>query len=90
MAQATSWAHSGAYAARLNAGGSAPQPLGPLTQLGVQRGDTVTVTAFGLYPQAQPHGFLFSLGSFIAGILHPASPPPPGLDGRKRQDLPLL
>ena len=90
VALATSWARSGAYAARLNAGGSAPQPLGPLTQLGVQKGDTVTVTAFGLYPQAQPHGFLFSLASFIAGILHPASPPPPGLDGRKRQDLPLL
>ena len=89
VAQATSLARSGAYAARLNAGGSAPQPLGPLTQLGVQKGDTITVTAFGLYPQAQQHGFFFSLGSFLAGLFHPASPPP-GLDGRKRQDLPLL
>ena len=56
----------------------------------MQKGDTVTVTAFGLYPQAQQHGFLFSLGSFLAGLLHPASPPPPGLDGRKRPGLPLL
>ena len=90
VAQATSWARSGAYAARLNAGGSTPQPLGPLTQLGVQKGDTLTVSAYGLYPQAQQHGFLFSLGSFLAGLFHPASPPPPGLDGRKRSDLPLL
>ena len=90
VAQATSWAHSGAYAARLNAGGSAPQPLGPLTQLGVQRGDTVTVTAFGLYPQAQQHGFLFSLGAFLANLFHPASPPPPGFEAQKRKDLPLL
>ena len=90
VALSTSLARSGAYAARLNAGGSAPQPLGPLTQLGVQKGDTLTVSAYGLYPQAQQHGFFFSLASFIAGILHPASPPPPGLDGRKRQDLPLL
>ena len=90
VAQATSLAYSGTYAARLNAGGSAPQPLGPLTQLGVQKGDTLTVTAFGLYPQAQQHGFFFSLGSFLAGLFHPASPPPPGLDGRKRRDLPLL
>ena len=90
VALATSLARSGAYAAKLNAGGSAPQPLGPLTQLGVQKGDTVTVTAFGLYPQAQQHGFFFSLASFLAGLFHPASPPPPGLDGRKRSDLPLL
>ena len=90
VAQATSLARSGAYAARLNAGGSAPQPLGPLTQLGVQKGDTITVTAYGLYPQAQQHGFLFSLGSFLASLFHPAQAPPPGLEARKRQDLPLL
>ena len=90
VAQATTLARSGGYAARLNAGGSAPQPLGPLTQLGVQKGDTVTVTAFGLYPQAQQHGFLFSLGSFLASILHPAQGPPPGPEAGKRKNLPLL
>lgn len=77
MAVATGLARSGAYAAQFNAGGLVPQPLGPLTQLGVQQGDTVTVTAYGYYPQAQQHGFFFSLASlasFLAGILHPASP----------------
>ena len=40
-------ARTGSYAARLNAGGPAPRPLGPLTQLAVQKGDTVSVTAPG-------------------------------------------
>jgi RHS repeat-associated protein len=83
-------ARSGAYAAKLNAGGTTPQPLGPLTQLGVQKGDTVSVTAYGYYPQAQQHGFFFSLASFVASLLHPTSPPPVGLDAGKRQGLPLL
>jgi len=65
-------AYSGTYVAKLNAGGSAPQPLGPLTQLGVQQGDTVTVSAFGYYAQSVQHGFLFSPGSFLAGLFHPA------------------
>ncbi len=90
VAVATGLARSGGWAAKLNAGGSTPQPLGPLTQLGVQKGDTVTVSAYGYYPQAQQHGLLFSLASFITNLLHPASPPPAGLDGRRRQDLPLL
>ena len=90
VALATTLARSGQYAARLNAGGSAPQPLGPLTQLGVQQGDTLTVSAYGLYPQAQQHGFLFSLGSFLAGLFHPAQAPPPGFEASRRKDLPLL
>ena len=91
VAVQTPYSHgAGSWAARLNAGGSAPQPLGPLTQLGVQKGDTVTVTAFGLYPQAQQHGFLFSLGSFLAGLFHPAQAPPPGFEASRRKDLPLL
>ncbi|MGI4734871.1 MAG: DUF6443 domain-containing protein [Janthinobacterium lividum] len=90
VAQATTLTHSGAYAAKLNAGGSTPQPLGPLTQLGVQKGDTVTVSAYGLYQQPVQHGFFFSLASFLANLLHPATTPPAGFDGRKRADLPLL
>lgn len=50
----------------------------------------MTVTAYGTYPQAQQHGLLFSLASFITNLLHPASPPPTGLEAGKRQDLPLL
>ncbi|MGI4823594.1 MAG: DUF6443 domain-containing protein [Janthinobacterium lividum] len=90
VAVATSLTRSGAYAAKLNAGGSTPQPLGPLTQLGVQKGDTLRVTAYGYYPKAQQYGFFFSLASFIAGILHPASPPPVGMEAGKRHNLPLL
>ena len=90
VAVATSLARSGAYAAKLNAGGRAPQPLGPLTQLGVQKGDTVVVSAYGLYPRAQQHGFFFSLGAFLASLFQPAQPPAPGFEARRRQDLPLL
>jgi len=80
----------GQYAARLNAGGSTPQPLGPLTQLGVQKGDVVTVSAFGFYPQAPDQGFFFSLASFLTSLLHPAQPAPVGLEVTKRKNLPLL
>ncbi len=90
VAQATGLARSGGWAARLNAGGSTPQPLGPLTQLGVQKGDTVTVTAFGYYAQPVQHGFFFTLGSFLAGLFHPAQAPAPGLEASKRKNLPLL
>ena len=83
-------AYSGTYVAKLNAGGSSPQPLGPLTQLGVQKGDTVTVTAFGYYAQPVAHGFFFSLGSFLASLFPPAQAPPPGLEASKRKNLPLL
>ncbi|MEJ7659557.1 MAG: hypothetical protein WKG07_07995 [Hymenobacter sp.] len=48
-----------------------------MTQLGVQQGDTVTVSASGYYAQPVQHGFLFSLGSFLAGLFHPAQAPPP-------------
>jgi len=82
-------ARTGAYVARLNAGGSAPQPLGALTQVAVQKGDTVTVSAPGYYPQAtSSNSFAFSLASFVAGLLQPP-PGAPRLDGR-RGGLPLL
>ena len=45
VAQPVAVTHNGGYVAKLNAGGSAPQPLGPLKQLAVQKGDTITVTA---------------------------------------------
>ncbi|MBD2770373.1 hypothetical protein IC235_21000 [Hymenobacter sp. BT664] len=83
-------ARSGSYAARLNAGGSTPQPLGPLKQLAVQRGDTVSVTAPGFYPQAVQHNFWFSLASFLTGLLQPAPSQPTPPDGVRRGGLPLL
>ena len=54
----------------------------------MQKGDTVTVTAHGLYPQAvQGNSFLFSLASFVAGLAQPG-PGGPRPDGRG--GLPLL
>ena len=84
-------AKSGSYVARLNAGGSAPQPLGPIRQLAVQKGDTVTVSAYGLYPTALRNNFWYSLASFLTGLFHPAPGAPVGPDPtRGRAGLPLL
>ena len=87
--------HSGDGVARLLAGGNAPQPLGPLKQLAVGQGDTVTVTAYGLYQQpVASTGWAFSLASFVASLVQqqPAAPTP-GPDagaGRRPRVLPLL
>ena len=84
-------AKSGSYVARLNAGGNAPQPLGPLRQLAVQKGDTVTVSAYGLYHTALRNNFWYSLASFLTGLFHPAPGAPVGPDPtRGRAGLPLL
>ena len=84
-------ARTGSYVARLNAGGAAPQPLGPLKQLAVQKGDTVTVTAPGYYPQAvQSSSFAFSLAAFVASLVQQQPAPAPGADGSQRGALPLL
>ena len=57
----------------------------------MQQGDTVTVTAYGMYTQAVQHNFLFTLASFLANLLHPAPGAPVGLDPTHgRQGLPLL
>jgi len=91
IAVATPWA-IGQYAARLNAGGSTPQPLGLLTQLTVQKGDSLRISAPGLYPQkVTSSNFAFSLASFVAGLLQPApAGAPPRADGSRRGGLPLL
>ncbi len=91
IAVATPYA-MGQYAAKLNAGGSAPQPLGPLTQLTVQKGDSLRISAPGLYPQkVTSSNFAFSLASFVASLLQPApAGTPPRADGSRRGGLPLL
>jgi hypothetical protein len=91
IAVATPYA-MGLYAARLNGGGAAPQPLGPLTQLTVQKGDTLRVSVSGLYPQKVNNpSFAFSLASFVASLVQPApAGSPTGVDGNRRGGLPLL
>jgi RHS repeat-associated protein len=61
-----------------------------LKQLAVQQGDTVTVTAPGLYPQATEHNFWFSLASFLTGLLQPAPSLPAPPEAVRRGGLPLL
>ncbi|MEJ7659568.1 MAG: hypothetical protein WKG07_08050 [Hymenobacter sp.] len=43
----------------------------------MQKGDTVTVTAFGYYATARAARLFFSLGSFLAGLFQPAQAPAP-------------
>ena len=85
-----SLARTGSYVARLNAGGAAPQPLGPMRQVSVQRGDIIKITAQAHYTQAGSSNFLFSMGSFLAGLLQPSAPAPVGTDGTKSRTLPFL
>ena len=91
VAVPTGLARTGSYAACLNANGPAPHPLGPLTQFPVQKGDTLTVAAPGLYPQpTATNSFAFSLAGFVASLLNPSPTAPAGLDGSRRGGLPLL
>ncbi|MGI4734910.1 MAG: DUF6443 domain-containing protein [Janthinobacterium lividum] len=85
-------ARTGSYVALLNAGGPSPQPIGPLTQLTVQKGDTLRVNAPGRYLQpVNNQSFAFSLVSFVANLLQPApAGGPPRADGSRRGGLPLL
>jgi len=85
-------AKTGSYAAKLNAGGATPQPLGPLKLLAVPKGDVIRFTAPGHYrePARQPN-FFFSLVSWVASILQPATQPAPGYEGPRRlRPLPFL
>ncbi|HEX8350065.1 MAG TPA: RHS repeat-associated core domain-containing protein [Hymenobacter sp.] len=61
-----------------------------MKQLAVQQGDTVSITAPGLYPQATQHNFWFSLASFLTGLLQPAPSLPAPPDALRRGGLPLL
>ena len=86
------YARSGEGVARLSAGGSQPTPLGPLKQLSVGAGDTVTVTAYGLYQQPVRSGsWAFSLAGFLASLR--PTPGSPALESgyyRRSRALPLL
>ena len=65
--------------------------MGPFKQLAVQKGDTITVTTPGYYPQpVANNSFSFSLAGFVASLLQQQPAPAPGLDGRRRGALPLL
>jgi hypothetical protein len=77
VAQPVAVAHNGGYVAKLNAEGTGRQPLGPLKQLAVQKGNTVTIVAPRYYPQAvQNNSFAFSLAALVQQ--QPSARPPHG------------
>lgn len=87
------FAYGGDGVALLNAGGTQPRPLGPLKQLVVSRGDTVDVTAFGMYQQPVSNSqWNFVLASFVASMLQqqPATMPTGEGATQKVRVLPLL
>ncbi|GAA3934858.1 DUF6443 domain-containing protein [Hymenobacter algoricola] len=71
---AGSAARTGSYVARLNA--AVGQSIGPLKTLRVHQGDTVIVTASGMYQQeVRPNGRLLSVLGLAAGFIQqPVSP----------------
>jgi RHS repeat-associated protein len=84
-------ARTGSYVARLNA--ALGKSLGPVKVLSVHKGDTITVTAPGLYQQEVPNRFLrFALPGFVAGMVlqRPTNTPPGGELKTKHNSLPFL
>ncbi|TGE23527.1 DUF6443 domain-containing protein [Hymenobacter metallicola] len=86
-------ARSGDGVAVLHAGGTHPQPLGPLKQLTVAQGDTVDVTAYAMYPQETSNSnWSFSLAGFVASMLQQQPIVQPTVEGsaKRVRVLPLL
>jgi RHS repeat-associated protein len=84
-------ARTGDYVARLNA--AAGKPIGPLKLLPVQKGDKVTITAPGYYPQPVSSGssYAFSLLGFVTQLVQASPPPPPaGEPTKPLKALPFL
>jgi len=84
-------ARTGSYVARLNA--ALGQPLGPFKILRVHKGDTITVTAPGMYQQELRNtNFQFSLPGFVASLLLAQQPNAPAGNekNQKLRSLPFL
>jgi RHS repeat-associated protein len=81
--QVNTLARTGSYVARLNA--AAGKPIGPLKLLSVQKGDTVTITAPGYYPQRVSSGssYAFSLLGYVAQLVKAGPAPAPAGDPTK-------
>lgn len=81
--QVNALARTGSYVARLNA--AVGKPIGPLKLLSVQKGDTVTITAPGFYPQRVSSGssYAFSLLGYVAQLVKAGPAPTPAGDPNK-------
>ncbi|MGV3502914.1 MAG: RHS repeat-associated core domain-containing protein, partial [Adhaeribacter sp.] len=69
---------NGNYSSRLSA--IENRPLGPMTMLPVQRGDSLTMSAFAQYPMDSQPGKSWALAAFVSSLFHSSSPPP-GTEG---------
>ncbi|WP_210114353.1 DUF6443 domain-containing protein [Hymenobacter aquaticus] len=84
-------ARTGTHVARLNA--ALGQPLGPAKMLRVQKGDTVQITAPGMYQQEVSNiNYTFSLLSFVTTLLQSQSTNAPGSveSSHKLKPMPFL
>jgi RHS repeat-associated protein len=70
---------NGNYSSRLSADEN--KPLGPVTMLPVQRGDSLTMSAFASYQPGSPAGKTWALAAFVSSLFNSTVPPPPGTEG---------
>jgi RHS repeat-associated protein len=71
--------YNGNYSSRLSA--EANKPLGPVTMLPVQRGDSLTMSTFANYQVGSPQGKSWALAAFVSSLFNSTAPPPPGTEG---------
>jgi RHS repeat-associated protein len=71
--------YNGNYSSRLNADEN--KPLGPVTMLPVQRGDSLTMSAFASYQAGSPKGKSWALAAFVSSLFNSTAPPPSGTEG---------
>jgi RHS repeat-associated protein len=71
--------YNGNYSSRLSAAEN--KPLGPLTMLPVQRGDSLTMSAFGSYQVNSQVSNPWTLAAFVSSLFNSTALPPTGMEG---------
>jgi RHS repeat-associated protein len=71
--------YNGNYSSRLSAAEN--KPLGPVTMLSVQRGDSLTLSAFASYQENALAGKTWALAAFVSSLFNSTAPPAPGTEG---------
>ncbi|MGV3642367.1 MAG: DUF6443 domain-containing protein [Adhaeribacter sp.] len=71
--------YNGNYSSRMSAADN--RPLGPVTMLPVQRGDSLSMSAFASYQVNAPAGKTWALAAFVSSLFNSTTPPPPGTEG---------
>jgi RHS repeat-associated protein len=70
--------YNGNYASRLNAAEN--KPLGPFTMLSVQRGDSLSMSAFAHYQESAQVGKSWTLAAFVSSLFNTTALPPAGTE----------